>query len=277
MANTQLSRTEIDDILERLGERRAQSVDEHAAINDVISALVRFRRFTLSAEPVKAAPVAASPPEQSVPATPIATTKPGPFYGLAMHEAAVKQLRLAGGPKTSVDIWAELSAGGFVSLHNDPAHAVHSVLARRAKNEADVVLVGKGMWDLKERYSEAELLKIQKNLGGMPARNHSAHRERTKAGMIVAKERGVTLGGSRKFTEEKAEEFLKLVRSGIGVGKACKAVGITYACYHNYKKVGLYEWKKGDPWPPTAKPKPEGNKEPSEPTPAERPNLRVVS
>ncbi len=179
-------------------------------------------------------------------------TKNSPFFGMGLREASTKQLDLAGGPQTAAEVWEALKAVGFLSNHNDPAHAVFSALSRRSKTHNDILLVGKGKWDLKARYTEEALKRIEAERGAMAGRDHSAHVERTKEGMRIARDRGARLGARIKFTKEKGLEVRRRLDAGQTITDACAAVGITTATFHYYKRRGLLTWKEGDYWPPSS-------------------------
>ena len=105
--------------------------------------------------------------------------------------AAPKQLQIAGVPQAPREIWGALAAAGFQSSHNDPPSAVRNALKRRMKTHDDVFLVGDGKWARKDFYTEEQLVEIKKSVGGMGGRDRVEHSESTKAGMIVARQRGV--------------------------------------------------------------------------------------
>ena len=106
-------------------------------------------------------------------------------------------------PQAPREIWAALAAAGFQSSHNDPPSAVRNALKRRMKTHDDVFVVGDGKWARKDFYTEEQLVEIRKSVGGMGGRDRVEHTESTKAGMIVARQRGARIGQPKWFTEER--------------------------------------------------------------------------
>lgn len=136
-----------------------------------------------------------------------------PFYGLGLQLAAPKQLQIAGVPQAPREIWAALAAAGFQSSHNDPPSAVRNALKRRMKTHDDVFVVGDGKWARKDFYTEEQLVEIRKSVGGMGGRDRVEHTESTKAGMIVARQRGARIGQPKWFTEERESRVRQALQS----------------------------------------------------------------
>lgn len=170
-------------------------------------------------------------------------SKHSQFYGLGLREAAPKVLALVKQPQLPAEIWAVLEGEGFKSAHSNPVHAVNDALRRRAKTHGDVLLVGGGKWGRVDWYNEAELEEIRKSVGGMGGRDKGSHSERTRAGMLVAKERGVRLGATKKLSPEETIEFLDAVRSGASVVELSKRFGISTTSVNNYAKAEGYSMK----------------------------------
>lgn len=61
--------------------------------------------------------------------------------------------------------------------------------------------------------------------------------ERTKAGMEALRERGKPLGRAQEFTPKKQARAVKLVRGGMAVERAVKAVGVSKATFYGYFTV----------------------------------------
>jgi hypothetical protein len=78
----------------------------------------------------------------------------------------------------------------------------------------DVFLVGDGKWARKDFYTEEQLVEIKKSIGGMGGRDRVEHSDSTKAGMIVARRRGVRLGAPKWFTKEREAEFIRRFKAG---------------------------------------------------------------
>jgi hypothetical protein len=129
--------------------------------------------------------------------------------------------------RTAKEVWEALAAAGFRSAHHDPVHAVQVALHRRAKKHGDVLLIGRGKWGLKSWYIEAELEKIKRSVGPMGARDSEEHKERTKAGMLLAKRRGARLGAKLIMTPERVKEAEEMLAGGKTVTDVAAKLGVT--------------------------------------------------
>jgi hypothetical protein len=72
------------------------------------------------------------------------------FVGLGNIEATIKYLRMCKQPKTSKEIIEALEKGGLEAKYP----TISSQLSRRAANEGDIVIIGRGKWALQEFYPE---------------------------------------------------------------------------------------------------------------------------
>ena len=222
----------------------AQTAPERIAIDGAIADVLDGIFASGDALSISAPAAVVEPPSltsQTPSERPI--SKHSRFYGLGLREAAPKVLALVKQPQLPVEIWEVLKGEGFKSAHTNPVHAVNDALRRRAKTHGDVLVVGGGKWGRVEWYTEAELNEIKKSVGGMGGRDKGAHSERTRAGMLVAKERGVRLGATKKLSVEKTIEFLDAVRTGATVVQLSKRFGISTASVNNYARAEGYSMR----------------------------------
>jgi hypothetical protein len=204
--------------IDHLGAISPKDEAERAIIEQTIVGLVRIRsgrnaRVRKTRVDGKLVPVSTPTTAQPVTAQQPLSER-SPFYGLGLQLAAPKQLQIAGVPQAPREIWAALAAAGFQSAHQDPPAAVRNALKRRMTTHADVFLVGDGKWARKDFYTEEQLVEIKKSIGGMGGRDRVEHSESTKAGMIVARRRGVRLGAPKWFTDEREAEFIRRFKAG---------------------------------------------------------------
>lgn len=82
----------------------------------------------------------------------------GEFSGVSIADASKKVLLRHDGPMNTADIIPIIQAGGVKLNSTDAANTVNSILSRRSSSVGDIVRVGRGRWDLKERASRAGLL-----------------------------------------------------------------------------------------------------------------------
>ena len=237
----------LDAALAALAGYRPASLDERLIIDNAIAALFRAKAIVGAALATPLAILSDDATMAAPPATLKAAAAPQSnlYYGMGLGEACVKCILLAGTSLAPRDIWATLESAGFQSAHDDPISAVARVLPRRAKTHGDVLLVGKGRWNLKAQYNEQDLVAIKKGLGGMAGRDHAKHVEKTKQGMNIARARGAKLGQPYKLTESLAREIKRLMADGKRIREVSDAVGLSYSTIRNYWPI-VEAWQEGD-------------------------------
>jgi len=216
----------------QLAELRA----EEAELVPVVEALPEVQKLMALKAAIAALEEYAIKTRQRTGALRISPADEGPFAKLSLPDAAMKQLEI-GGPQTSEEIWAALSAGGVVITAKNPVHAVHWSLRRRARKDANVQSVNK-KWSLKPPKK-----------GGMANRNRDDHIEKTKAGIAHFKTRtGISWGRKRTVTAEHIARFREAFDRGEPASKAAKYAGISNA-YFYMNREDILSWKPGMPWP----------------------------
>jgi hypothetical protein len=203
--------------IDGLGALTPKDESERATIDQMIGWLVRRRSTSKSGlrkTRVNGKMIAAAEPNPQPTPVQQPLSEHSPFYGLGLQLAAPKQLQIAGVPQAPREIWDALAAAGFRSAHMDPPSAVRNALKRRMNTHGDVLLVGDGKWARKDFYTEEQLVEIKKSVGGMGRRDRADHIESTKAGMIVARQRGARLGAPKWFTPEREAEFVRRFKAG---------------------------------------------------------------
>lgn len=172
-----------------------------------------------------------------------------PYFGLGLAEASMRYIGSKGKPQLPSDIWAALKDAGYENAHRNPVDAIRSVLGRRSKKFGDVLLVGGGKWDLVSNYTQVEIERISRELGGMPAREAVTHSKKTSEGMRMAARRGVKLGPKPIITEEMATKLKQLIAGGLSLRAIGKAVGVSHTTVEDWKKR-IECWEPGQQWPP---------------------------
>jgi transposase-like protein len=216
---------------EKLAELIATATAKKSSIDAVISSY-----GGVSEKPYKT--VKTAPPKKGrrpkVKSKALAGVATGVFYGKALPEACTVQLKIAGRAQTTKEIWEALSLAGYKITASNTNHAVHWSLRRRESVVGDVMLIGKGKWDLCERYSEEERNNIRKGLGAMDGRDYESHIDKTKRGIENSKANGVKWGAPVRVTDEvKAKLVRLLLDEKRSVAEACADVGIAGATYYN--------------------------------------------
>ena len=166
--------------------------------------------------------------------------KSSPFYGLALPEAAFKQLSQHTSPKTARELWDEME-GKYPTRNADPHNAIHWALRRRAERNGDVIMIGEGKWTLTALVPEEERERIKASLGPMAGRDRAHHIAKTKAGADAAKANGAHWGAPKKMTPERIAKLRQLLENGLSPKEACKQVGISMATFGIYKGKGTFD------------------------------------
>jgi hypothetical protein len=173
----------------------------------------------------------------STAATVVSGIAGGPYYGLGLAEAAIKNLSLCNKtPQTVKKIWKVLSEAGVSILSDKPEAALSWALRKRERKNGDVVLVGNGEWGLAEWYpGQVEQIRAARN--NASSRNRDEHVERTKLGMALAKgRRGVKFGAKTKVTPELIERAkVLLAEPGATVAAVAKKLDISKASMYGHK------------------------------------------
>jgi transposase len=230
----------LEETLADLLAKRPQTLEERAAIDAAIAAVVRGMQGSGGRSDTPPTTTAEAPTPQQVP--PKALSESSPFYGLGLKEAAPKQISIAGKPQFAREIWAALKAEGYQTAHSDPVHAVNDALRRRAKTHGDVLLVGRGQWGRPEWYTEEQLEEIKKSIGGMGGRDRGSHIERTKTGMAVAMARGARVGAASKLSAEQWLEVEQMLSEGTSPAEVATKYGIhRQSIYMRYNRIAIRE------------------------------------
>lgn len=160
--------------------------------------------------------------------------KSSPFYGLALPEAAFKQLSQHTTPKTARELWDEME-GKYPTSNADPHNAIHWALRRRSERVGDVMMIGEGKWTLTDLVPPEDRERIQASLGPMAGRDRENHIAKTKAGAAAAKANGVPWGAPLKMTPEKIAKIRQLLANGMTPKEVCEQVEISMGTFSIYR------------------------------------------
>lgn len=169
-----------------------------------------------------------------------------PYEGMTSVQAAVAHLKKQkpGNTLSPKQLATAIIDGGVDMDETNPGPALNKGLLRRAKSFRDVIRVKRGQWGLREWYSEAEQIAIERRVA-----EADAHAELTAQGVEKARALGKRIGPQLKFTEPKVVEFKRLRDEGVTITEACRRIGISLGTYQKYKER-IEAWHEGEPWPP---------------------------
>ena len=145
-------------------------------------------------------------PEDKAKAKRLSREKANPYSGLTVSDAIVEVLEESAVPLSAGQIWTVLQRAGVEPISEDSVKAITWSLRKRARNHKDVVRVAHGKWDLRVRYSDAQLRKLAKSNTGMGSLTRDDHVARTKAGMEKRRAAGLKLGQPSLMTPERTAE-----------------------------------------------------------------------
>jgi hypothetical protein len=200
-----------------------------------------------------------------------AREKSNPYSGLTISDAIVEVLEESSVPLSTGQIWSVLQKAGVEPISEDSVKAITWTLRKRARHHKDVVRVAYGKWDLRARYSDAQLRKITKSNTGMGAHSREDHVARTKAGIEKRRAAGLRVGQPSKMTPEVTSQLESMMRAGDSISSISRRLEISVATIRNhYSRDDIVKLR--------AEGVAEREREPSEPDPAgnEPSRLRVV-
>lgn len=157
------------------------------------------------------------------------------FAGLSLAEAASKHLSNARKSQSVTEIIQALTAARFLTGRT-PNSQLTAALDRRSRNYTDLVRVKRGRWCLREFLTPEEVAQVE-------------HNQRTKKGVVQARERGVRFGAKPKISEDVASKLKPLLAAGLSLRDAGDAVGISHTTIRYWKPL-IDAWEPGQPWPP---------------------------
>ncbi len=146
---------------------------------------------------------------------------------LPLIDAIFECLRASKTPKTPKQIWTELESVGCEVASDTPIEAVHWALKKMAIKNTNVIPVGWGAWHLRSKYTKAQLRKLLVKRAGKGGRTRTEHAERTKAGMELAKAKGVRIGARIKATPAVVAEAKKMILDGMILREVAEKLNIS--------------------------------------------------
>jgi hypothetical protein len=157
-----------------------------------------------------------------------------PYFGLNLPQAVAKALEIAKGPASVREVWAMLEADGYPSISESPVNGVHWALRRRMEKAGDIILIGRGKWALRSRYTEDELASIQSGLGGMAGRDREHHILKTKEAIANSKAIGVRWGRKAMMTPELITTVERMLLAQEKVADVAAQLKISKATIYGY-------------------------------------------
>jgi hypothetical protein len=167
-----------------------------------------------------------------------------PFYGMGQPGAVTLLLQMEGRNLTTVEVTSGLQQHGFEFATKDPVRAVDWAL-KRAAEAGHVIKIDRGLWVASPNANPAAL-------------ETNARSSRTRAGLEVARRRGVRLGTPPKITEDHRRLAVSLFEQGETINQIARRCGVTATGLGKRIK----EWREDGRFPP---PRPKGRRKKAEP------------
>jgi transposase-like protein len=155
------------------------------------------------------------------------------YSGLSVSDAVVEVLEASAVPLSTGQIWQALQKEGVEPISEDSLRAITWALRKRARNHNDVVRVAYGKWDLRSRYTEAQLRRIAKGNSGRGSLTRDDHVARTKAGIEKRRAAGLQVGARSSMTPERRAEVERMIRAGYSISATAREIGVVPATIYN--------------------------------------------
>jgi hypothetical protein len=176
--------------------------------------------------------------DKSTTETAPALTPDSPFYGKGHPGAATLLLQMEGREMTTTEITRGLQEHGVEFATEDPVRAVDWAL-KRAAEFGHVVKVSRALWAAAPS-ADPDASDLQYN----------TRASRTRAGLELARKRGVRLGTPPKITEEHRLLAISLFEQGKTMGEIADACSVSRQAIVNRVK----RWRELGIFPPSDRP-----------------------
>jgi hypothetical protein len=146
--------------------------------------------------------------------------------GKSIADAAIALIRLAGRPLSDEEIVDQLLRGKVTIVSKNPILNLHFALLRKRRETGAVKLTkDKRHWDLDENANlENDALKRS---AFFQNRQRNDHAERSRQGLLAARERGAKHGRQRSYTDEQIRDAIAAREAGATWKAAAEPIGIS--------------------------------------------------
>jgi transposase-like protein len=215
------------------GFLRAKEAALQAELASVRATLAERARLAGKTTEQPADPPIDTTPSKSPKPKRTARDKANHYAGLTVSDAVVEVLEASAVPLSTGQIWAALQKAGVEPISEDSVRAITWALRKRAINHNDVVRVAYGKWDLRSRYTEAQLRRIAKGNSGRGSLTREDHVARTKAGIENRRASGLQVGARSSMTPERRAQVERMLRGGYNVSAVAREMGVVPATIYN--------------------------------------------
>lgn len=167
--------------------------------------------------------------------------------------ASIEYLRSCKKPQTARQIAEAMLKAGREFESDQPARAVKDALKKALAKNKDLFHVRWAEWYLKSRCTRARFAKLtaRNTAFGTAGRNAAEHGNRTRKGMMKARDEGKQIGAPRKFTPETLAEAKQLLSGGMSVADVAAKFEVSkpliYSIFHIRHSKGTVTVSYKDP------------------------------
>jgi hypothetical protein len=157
--------------------------------------------------------------------------------GKSIPDAAIALIRLAGRPLSEEEIVDGLRRGGVTLVSEVPVVNLRFALLRKRRETSAVRMTKDKLWDLGDDDAAHEDEFSQS--GFVQNRNRNEHAERSRQGLLAARERGVKHGARSKITDEIKEMVETLMAKKVPAIEIARQAGISVNTYYRWIALGF--------------------------------------
>jgi len=157
--------------------------------------------------------------------------------GKSIPDAAIALIRLVGHPLSEEEIVDGLRRGGVTFVSDAPVVNLRFALLRKRKETGALKVTKDKLWDLGDADDGHESEASQS--GFVQNRNRNEHAERSRLGLLAARERGVKNGRRSKITPEIQGLAEILMAERVPDKEIARQVGVTIPTFHRWCAHGL--------------------------------------
>jgi hypothetical protein len=155
--------------------------------------------------------------------------------GKSIPDAAIALIRLAGRPLSESEIVDQLKRGGVTFVSENPTLNVHFYLIKKRKETGVVKLTDKKLWTL----GDNSVVDEPHNSGAVQNRDRDGHVERSRQGLLAARERGIKNGRQLTITAEQKELAERLLAQGMKFHEIATEIGVGSTTFLRWRSKGL--------------------------------------
>ena len=150
--------------------------------------------------------------------------------GKSIADAAIALIQVAGHPLSEEELVDGLGRAGVIFVSDNPVLNVHFYLIKKRKETGAVKRTTDKRWAIDEVHGRS---------GAVHNRDKVEHVEKTRRGLLAARERGAKGGRRSKMTPEMKETAERMIAEGARQTEIAKQIGVTPITLQRWREKGL--------------------------------------